>query len=186
MIVQLTSSPLGLSGQRSAFSLIFLLAHAPQRRRLADVFGARAALRLEAHRVDAGLRFGRALHRHEHDPADAEIQLLADALRRHLVIGRDLVHLDDQRMRELLRRVLVERAVGRHAFHEIRERRQRPLHAAFHRPVEDEIGVGVGHRICRELRRGLRRRRIGRRRGWSSRATGPDPGTPPNRRLLGA
>ena len=80
---------------------VLLLAEAPQRRRLPDIVRARAALRLEAHRLDAGFRFSGALDRHEHDPADPEIQLLADALGRNFRIGRDLVHLDHERVSEL-------------------------------------------------------------------------------------
>ena len=60
-MVQLISSPFGFERPEVGLGLVFLFAHAPQRGRLADVFGARAAVRLEAHGIDAGLGFSGAL-----------------------------------------------------------------------------------------------------------------------------
>ncbi|MEZ5318760.1 MAG: hypothetical protein R2752_15280 [Vicinamibacterales bacterium] len=80
-IVQLTSSPSGLSGQRSALRCILGGRQPPQRRRvLKVVVGAGAAGRLEAHRREALPDFLGALDADEHDAADTGVFELAAML----------------------------------------------------------------------------------------------------------
>ena len=144
MIVQLISSPSGLSGQTSARCL-YSASDRPQNAGAdAHVVGPRAALRLEAHRGNGLPHLFGALGLRQHQAAHAEIQLPGDVgVNRRLV---ELRRLDDERMRETQRR-LGQRARVLHARDERRERRQRALEAAFHAAVEDEVAVLVARRL---------------------------------------
>ena len=170
-IVKLTSSPFGLSGQRSAFSLYSFSLMPQTRGRAADVVGARAAFRLEAHRGEPGLHFVGALDADEHDAAHAEVELLRDVLRRPWR--------DRARSRASsrtagdggARRRLRDHATFGHPLREVGERGIRAIEVAFHAAVEEVVGVACSltrpsrARLAFSGGRCRRSRRTGRARG---------------------
>ena len=161
-IVQLISSPSGLSGQRSAFALYSSRSCPSTRAPIPTSSGRVPPFDSEAHRGEPGAHFVGALDFDEHDAARAEVQLPADVVdrfrRRSAAIFGVLTMSGCGRRRN---GVFVSDRRPSVAFTnsgQTPEARDRRLSSML--PLKRKSAALVGERFARELDR-----RLGRRRG---------------------
>ena len=154
-IVQLTSSPSGLSGQRSAFCL-YCASVMPQYAGAVPTSSGRVPpfdlKRIAAMPACTSSALSVSTNMMPLTPRFSS-RLMFCPRRRH--VGRDLRRLHHQRVREARERRLGQRAGVGGRLDEVGDAADRAIDAAFHAAVEEEVGVAVRQRVLRPVGRRL-------------------------------